>query len=172
LAQGFGNLLGIGFGCTIMAPMQVFARCVSGQSLCLQQDGLSTVADIKAKVSCLDGVPTEDQVITFAGRVLEDGMTLVDAGVEEESTLFVTSRLDGGGKKRKKKVYTTPKKIKHKRKKVKLATLKFYKVDGQNKVQRLRKVCPSELCGDGVFMAAHRNRHYCGRCGVTYQQDE
>lgn len=37
-------------------------------------------------------------------------------------------RLLGGGKKRKKKVYTTPKKIKHKRKKVKLAVLKLYKV--------------------------------------------
>ena len=34
----------------------------------------------------------------------------------------------GGGKKRKKKNYTTPKKIKHKHKKVKLAVLKYYKV--------------------------------------------
>jgi len=37
-------------------------------------------------------------------------------------------RLRGGGKKRKKKVYTKPKKIRHKHKSVKLATLKFYKV--------------------------------------------
>ena len=36
--------------------------------------------------------------------------------------------LRGGGKKRKKKVYTTPKRIPHKRKKVKLAVLKYYKV--------------------------------------------
>ena len=45
---------------------------------------------------------------------------------------MVLSRLLGGGKKRKKKVYTTPKKIKHKRKKVKLSVLKFYKVSYQN----------------------------------------
>lgn len=37
-------------------------------------------------------------------------------------------RLRGGGKKRKKKVYTKPKKIKHKHKKSKLATLKYYQV--------------------------------------------
>jgi small subunit ribosomal protein S27Ae len=37
-------------------------------------------------------------------------------------------RLRGGAKKRKKKSYTTPKKNKHKRKKVKLAVLKYYKV--------------------------------------------
>merc|ERR1711924_412604 len=50
--------------------------------------------------------------------------------------------LDGGAKKRKKKVYTKPKKVPHKHKKVKLAVLKFYKVDGNNKVVRLRKESP------------------------------
>ena len=40
---------------------------------------------------------------------------------------MVLSRLLGG-KKRTKKVYTPPKKIKHKRKKVKLSVLKFYEV--------------------------------------------
>jgi ubiquitin len=47
-------------------------------------------------------------------------------------------------KKRKKKVYTTPKKIKHKRKKTKLAVLKYYKVDGDGKIERLRRECPAE----------------------------
>jgi small subunit ribosomal protein S27Ae len=77
-------------------------------------------------------------------------------------------RLRGGGKKRKKKTYTTPKKIKHKRKKVKLAILKFYKVDGAGKITRLRRECPSETCGAGVFMAMHKDRQYCGRCQLTY----
>lgn len=52
-------------------------------------------------------------------------------------------RLRGGAKKRKKKVYTTPKKIKHKRKKTKLAVLKYYKVDGDGKIERLRRECPT-----------------------------
>merc|ERR1712157_458888 len=75
---------------------------------------------------------------------------------------------EGAGKKRKKKTYTKPKKIKHKRKKVKLAVLKFYKVDGNNKVTRLRRECPNEICGPGVFMAMHFNRYYCGKCHLTY----
>jgi len=61
-------------------------------------------------------------------------------------------RLRGGGKKRKKKTYTTPKKIKHKRKKVKLAVLKYYKVDDNGKIVRLRRECPNETCGAGVFL--------------------
>ena len=74
-------------------------------------------------------------------------------------------RLRGGGKKRKKKTYTKPKKIKHKHKKVKLAVLKYYKVDGNGKITRLRRLCPQ--C-NGVFMASHFDRQYCGKCGLTY----
>jgi ribosomal protein S27AE len=63
---------------------------------------------------------------------------------------------------------TKPKKNKHKRRKVKLAYLQFYKVDGDGKVTRLRKDCPNAECGAGVFMANHFDRHYCGKCGLTY----
>lgn len=76
-------------------------------------------------------------------------------------------RLRGGGKKRKKKTYTKPKKVKHVHKSVKLAVLKFYRVDDNGKVQRLRKSCPNEECGVGVRMAVHKDRFYCGKCGLT-----
>ena len=85
---------------------------------------------------------------------------------------FLVLRLRGGAKKRKKKVYSTPKKIKHKRKKTKLAVLKYYKVDGDGKIERLRRECPTKECGAGVFMAAMHNRQYCGKCHLTYVFDE
>ena len=61
-------------------------------------------------------------------------------------------RLRGGAKKRKKKSYTTPKKNKHKRKKVKLAVLKYYEVEENGKISHLRWECLSDECGAGVFM--------------------
>merc|ERR1711865_374394 len=99
--------------------------------------------------------------LIFAGKSLANSDILADCGVTDESTLFVSPELAGGGKKRKKKTYTKPKKVK-------LAVLKFYKVDSNDKVTRLRRECPHELCGPGVFMAMHFNRYYCGKCHLTY----
>lgn len=83
-----------------------------------------------------------------------------------EATLHLVLRLRGGVKKRKKKTYTTPKRIPHKHKHVKLAILKYYKVDDNGKVTRLRKECPNEDCGSGVFMANHFDRCVRGRLCV------
>ena len=68
--------------------------------------------------------------------------------------------------------YTKPKKIAHKHKKYPLATLKFYRVDDDGKITRLRRECPHENCGAGVFMATHFDRHYCGKCGLTYKHEK
>lgn len=45
-----------------------------------------------------------------------------------------------------------------------MATLKYYKVDGDGKIKRLRRECPAPECGAGIFMAWHSDRQYCGKC--------
>ena len=112
------------------------------------------------------GIPSAEQRLIIAGHQLEDAELLEE--LPEECTLHLSLALLGAGKKRKKKTYTKPKKIKRKHKKVKLAVLKYYKVESSGKVQRLRRECPDEQCGAGVHMANHFNRHYCGKCGLTY----
>lgn len=40
----------------------------------------------------------------------------------------------------------------------------LYKVEN-NKIVRLRRTCPK--CGEGVFLAEHKDRFSCGSCGYT-----
>ena len=40
----------------------------------------------------------------------------------------------------------------------------IFKIDG-DKITRLRRHCPK--CGDGYFLAVHKNRVSCGKCGYT-----
>ncbi|WKY01319.1 hypothetical protein Q1695_015369 [Nippostrongylus brasiliensis] len=145
----------------------IFVKTLSGQTLTLDISPEENVRSIKSLIYAREGVAVESQRLICAGRQLED-----DDEVEADSVLHLSLSLLGGAKKRKKKVYTTPKKIKHKRKKVKLAVLKYYEVDDNGKIRRLRKECQSPSCGGGVFMAAHENRYYCGRCHDTLVVEE
>ena len=66
-----------------------------------------------------------------------------------------------------------------------LCSLKYYKIDSEGKIKRLRRECPTAECGAGVFvssphpcytsvshflfqMAFHQDRQYCGKCGLTF----
>ena len=106
-------------------------------------------------------------VKTLTGKTITLDVESSDTIENVKAKIQVVLRLRGGGKKHKKKQYKTPKKQKHQHKKVKLAILKYYKVDESGKVTRLRRECPA--CGAGVFMAKHADRNTCGRCGNTFK---
>lgn len=41
---------------------------------------------------------------------------------------------------------------------------KFYKISNST-IERTKRECPR--CGKGIFMADHKDRYTCGKCGYT-----
>lgn len=64
-------------------------------------------------------------------------------------------RLCGGKKKRKKKIYTKPKKIKHKHRKRAKALLEYFNVDNTGKISKLKIECEKCPAGKCHFNRSH-----------------
>merc|ERR1712100_838703 len=147
--------------------MQILVKALSG-TRAIELEGNACVDLLRQRIEELEGIPCEEQRLISATSLLVDGKTLAESGVEDLSVVELSLALEGGRKKKKKKTYTKPKKVKHTNKKVKLAVLKYYKVDPRtHKIERLKRECPSPECG-GIFMANHYDRQYCGKCHLTY----
>eukprot|EP01071_Lankesteria_metandrocarpae_P002401 Lankesteria_metandrocarpae@DN2297_c0_g1_i1.p1 len=152
--------------------MDVIVRGLDSTSRVVVLHPGNTVADAKSIYASIEGIPLDGLRLSCGLQCLSDDLTLQALGITEESTVCASYELLGGAKKRKKKQYSTPKKGKHKKKKVKLAVLKFYKVGGDGSITKLRKDCPSPSCGAGTFMATHPDRCTCGRCGAMWRADK
>ena len=74
--------------------MQLF---ISGlQTKALEVADNETVLSVKELLADSEGIPVEDQVLTFAGQPLEDEETLASYGIAALSTISADIRLLGG----------------------------------------------------------------------------
>ena len=74
--------------------MQLFVR---GENLhTFDVTGGESVFDLKNELAFAEGIPTDEQVLFFAGKPLDDDLSLLDCGVADLSTLELGLRLLGG----------------------------------------------------------------------------
>jgi small subunit ribosomal protein S27Ae len=144
--------------------MHILIKTLTGQRCEMSMERTSAIEALYSQVEKVMGVPAEEQKLIYNGKRLAFGKCLNDYDMEEESNVYLVVELEGGkGKKKKKDVKKAKKK--HKKRKVKLAILKYYKVEG-DKVVRTRQMC--KVCPPGTFLAEHSDRLYCGRCHTSY----
>eukprot|EP00731_Ephydatia_muelleri_P027057 Em0018g1157a len=73
--------------------MQLFVR---GQALhAISVSSGTTSSDVKDIISVFEGIPTEEQLLTYAGIPLEDDAVVLNV-VPEHGTISVTARIIGG----------------------------------------------------------------------------
>ena len=75
----------------------VYVKTLTGSTLSLRVKASDSVESLKRKIMAEEGVPAHDQRLIYSGRQLEDGCTLTDCRITDQSTVHLALRLRGGG---------------------------------------------------------------------------
>lgn len=73
--------------------MQIFVKTPTGSAITLEIEPTDRIEDVKAKIQDKEGFLPVEQVLVFAGKILEDENTLQDYNVQKETTLHLLLRL-------------------------------------------------------------------------------
>ena len=90
--------------CPTALAMQIFVKTQTGKHITLEVEPTDKIEDVKKKFQDKEGIAPDQQILTFAGKILEDGNTLLDYSIQRDSVLHMERKaaveyLDENGQK-------------------------------------------------------------------------
>mmetsp|Transcript_18984 Transcript_18984/g.21824 ORF Transcript_18984/g.21824 Transcript_18984/m.21824 type:complete len:213 (+) Transcript_18984:760-1398(+) len=77
--------------------IEFFVKTLTGKTLTLGMMSSDSIEDVKRTIQDMEGIPPDQQRLIYAGKQLEDSITLSEYFVTEGSIMHLVLRLRGGG---------------------------------------------------------------------------